>query len=138
LTAERAGSWMQKRIDELKEQSGIAEQRLQQFDASAKAASEGQLDKDQQDQRSQLLQKTQSLRTAYETLVHLGRYSQSIEERSLPLTDARVVTLASAPFEPSSPNILWTFSIALIIGGLVGCAAAWAYPDGMMHNRWRG
>jgi succinoglycan biosynthesis transport protein ExoP len=138
LTAERAGSWMQKRIDELKEQSGIAEQRLQQFDASAKAASEGQLDKDQQDQRSQLLQKTQSLRTAYETLVNLGRYSQSIEERSLPLTDARVVTLASAPFEPSSPNILWTFSIALIIGGLVGCAAAWAYPDGMIHNRWRG
>ena len=38
LTAERAGSWMKKRIDELKEQSGSAEQRLQQFDASVKAA----------------------------------------------------------------------------------------------------
>ena len=129
LTAERAGSWMQKRIDELKEQSGIAAQRLQQFDASVNATSEGQLNKDQQDQRSQLLQRTQSLRTAYETLVNLGRYSQSIEERSLPLTDARVVTLASAPFEASSPSILWTFFIALVIGGMVGCAAAWAYPD---------
>jgi succinoglycan biosynthesis transport protein ExoP len=129
LTAERAGSWMQKRIDELKEQSGVAAQRLEQFDANVKAASEGQLNKDQQDQRSQLLQRTQSLRTAYETLVNLGRYSQSIEERSLPLTDARVVTLASAPFEASSPSILWTFFIALVIGGMVGCAAAWAYPD---------
>jgi len=126
LTAERARSWMQKRIDELKEQSGIAAERLQQFDASVKAASEGELNKDQQDQRSQLVQKTQSLRTAYETLVNLGRYSQSIEERSLPLTDARVVTLASAPFEASSPSILWTFFIALVIGGMVGCAAAWA------------
>jgi polysaccharide biosynthesis transport protein len=126
LTAERAGSWMQKRIDELKEQSGVAAQRLEQFDANVKAASEGQLNKDQQDQRSQLLQRTQSLRTAYETLVNLGRYSQSIEERSLPLTDARVVTLASAPFEASSPNILWTFFIAFVIGGMVGCAAAWA------------
>jgi len=129
LTAERAGSWMQKRIDELKEQSGVAAQRLEQFDANAKAASEGQLNKDQQAQRAQLLQRTQSLRTAYETLVNLGRYSQSIEERSLPLTDARVVTLASAPFEASSPSILWTIFIALVIGGMVGCAAAWAYPD---------
>jgi succinoglycan biosynthesis transport protein ExoP len=125
LTAERAGSWMQKRIDELKEQSGSAEQRLQQFDASVKATSEGQLNKEQQDQRSQLVQRMQSLRTAYETLVNLGRYSQSVEERSLPLTDARVVTEASAPFEPSSPNIVWIFSIALVFGGMVGCAAAW-------------
>jgi polysaccharide biosynthesis transport protein len=138
LTAERAGSWMQKRIDELKEQSAIAEQRLQQFDASVKATSEGQLNKDGQDQRSQLVQRTQSLRTAYETLVNLGRYSQSIEERSLPLTDARVVTQASAPFEPSSPNILRTFFIALVVGGIVGCAVAWAYPDwDMMHKRRR-
>ena len=129
LTAERARSWMQKRIDELKEQSGIAVQRLQQFDANVKATSEGQLNKDQQDERAQLVQRTESLRTAYETLVNLGRYSQSIEDRSLPLTDARVVTLASAPFEASSPSILWTFFIALVIGGMVGCAAAWAYPD---------
>jgi uncharacterized protein involved in exopolysaccharide biosynthesis len=124
LTAERARSWMQKRIDELKEQSGIAVQRLQEFDANVKVG--GQLNKDQQDERSKLVQRTESLRTAYETLVNLGRYSQSIEDRSLPLTDARVVTLASAPFEASSPNILWTFFIALFIGGMVGCAAAWA------------
>jgi uncharacterized protein involved in exopolysaccharide biosynthesis len=39
------------------------------------------------------------------------------------------VTLASAPFEASSPSILWTFFIALVIGGMVGCAAAWACPD---------
>jgi uncharacterized protein involved in exopolysaccharide biosynthesis len=123
LTAERAGSWMQKRIDELKEQSGAAAQRLQQFDATV---NDLPLNNDQQDQRSQLVQRMQSLRTAYETLVNLGRYSQSVEERSLPLTDARVVTLASAPFEASSPSILWAFSIAFVIGGMVGCAAAWA------------
>jgi uncharacterized protein involved in exopolysaccharide biosynthesis len=126
LTAERAGSWLQKRIDELKEQSGIAAQRLQQFDASVSATSEDLLNKDKQDRRLHLVQRTQSLRRAYETLENLSRYSQSIEERSLPLTDARVVTLASAPFEASSPNILWAFSIALVIGGIVGCAAAWA------------
>jgi hypothetical protein len=59
---------------------------------------------DQEEERSKLVQKMQSLRRAYETLVNLSRYSQSIEERSLPLTDARVVTLASAPFEASSPK----------------------------------
>jgi len=124
LTAERAGSWMQKRIDELKEQSGIAAQNLQRFDAVMSAAEE-QPNKDQQEERSKLLQKTQSLRRAYETLVNLSHYSQSIEERSLPLTDARVVTQASAPFEASSPNVLWVFSIALIIGLITGCAGAW-------------
>lgn len=125
LTAERAGSWMQKRIDELKEQSGTAALRLQQFDANVGNATEDQLNKDQQDERSRLVQRTQSLRRAYETLINLSHYSQSIEERSLPLTDARVVTLASAPFEASSPNMLWAFSIALLIGAMAGCAGAW-------------
>jgi succinoglycan biosynthesis transport protein ExoP len=125
LTAERAGLWMQKRIDELKEQLESASQRLQQFDMSVRATSDDQLSKDQQDQRSQLMQRTQSLRRAYETLVNLSRYSQSVEERSLPLTDARVVTLASAPIEASSPNILWAFSIALLVGGVLGCTSAW-------------
>jgi uncharacterized protein involved in exopolysaccharide biosynthesis len=125
LTAERAGSWMQKRIDELKEQMEIAAQRLQQFDASVSATSGDQSNKDQRDQRSELAQRAQSLRRAYETLVNLSRYSQSIEERSLPLTDARVVTLASAPVEASSPSMLWAFSIALIMGVVAGCAAAW-------------
>src|SRR5947207_13530259 len=109
---------MQKRIDELKEQLRTAEQGLQRFDASSVRTSEDdQLIKDQQDQRSRLLQRTQSLRRAYETLVNLSHYSQSIEERSLPLTDARVVTQASAPFDASSPNILWVFSIAFVISG---------------------
>jgi uncharacterized protein involved in exopolysaccharide biosynthesis len=125
LTTERASSWMQKRIDELKEQSGIAAQRLQQFDATLSPSSGDRSDKDQQDQRAQLAQRAQSLRSAYETLVNLSHYSQSIEERSLPLTDARVVTLASAPFEASSPNILWAFSIALLVGAMMGCVVAW-------------
>jgi uncharacterized protein involved in exopolysaccharide biosynthesis len=126
LTAERAGTWMQKRIDELKGQSENAAERLRQFDASVNAASGDQLNKDQEDQRSLLVQRTQSLRRAYETLVNLSRFSLGIEERSLPLTDARVVTMASAPFEASSPNILWAFFIALVAGGMAGCAVAWA------------
>jgi uncharacterized protein involved in exopolysaccharide biosynthesis len=125
LTTERAGSWMQKRLDELKEQMEAAAKRLQQFDSTVGATAEDALNKDQRDQRLELVQKAQSLRRAYETLVNLSRYSQSIEERSLPLTDARVVTQASAPFEASSPSLLWAFSIALIIGAIVGCAAAW-------------
>jgi succinoglycan biosynthesis transport protein ExoP len=125
LTAERASSWMQKRIDELKEQSGIAAQRLQLFDAGVGAAAENQLNKDQQEERSKLVQRAQTVRRAYETLVNLSRYSQSIEERSLPLTDARVVTLASAPFEASSPNVLWALSMALLVGALLGSAGAW-------------
>jgi succinoglycan biosynthesis transport protein ExoP len=125
LTAERAGTWMQKRIDELKGQSENAAERLLQFDASVNASGD-QLTKDQQEKRSQLLQRTQSLRRVYETLVNLSRFSMGIEERSLPLTDARVVTMASAPFEASSPNILWAFFIALVAGSMVGCAVAWA------------
>ena len=131
LTTERAGSWMQKRIDELKDQSGAAAQRLRLFDAGMGTVTQDQLNKDQQEERAKLVQNAQSLRRAYETLVNLSRYSQSIEERSLPLTDARVVTLATAPFEASSPKVLWVFSIALVVGAILGCAAA-----GVRDRRW--
>src|ERR1700738_2402566 len=43
LTAERAGTWMQKRIDELKGQSENAAERLRQFDAGVNSASGDQL-----------------------------------------------------------------------------------------------
>jgi uncharacterized protein involved in exopolysaccharide biosynthesis len=125
LMAERASSWMQKRIVDLREQATAASRALDQFNAAHLRGNESaELDSDQQSQSEELTRTAKSLRRAYETLENLSRYSQSIDERTLPTTDARVVTQASPPLVASSPNVLWTLMIALVAGGGLGLIGA--------------
>jgi succinoglycan biosynthesis transport protein ExoP len=65
----------------------------------------------------------QSYRTLYDTF--LQRYMESVQQRSYPLTEARVITKATPPLKKSKPKTLITLLVALLGGGAIGFGAAW-------------
>src|SRR4030081_891595 len=65
-----------------------------------------------------------SYRGIYETF--LSRFTQSVQQQSFPSTEARLVTVASAPRAPSSPKIALTMAMATLCGLGLGVMAAFA------------
>jgi polysaccharide biosynthesis transport protein len=65
-----------------------------------------------------------SYRNIYETF--LSRFTQSVQQQSFPSTEARVVTVASAPSGPSSPKTSLTLAFAAICGLGLGIMSAFA------------
>ncbi|MGA7807966.1 polysaccharide biosynthesis tyrosine autokinase, partial [Bradyrhizobium sp.] len=63
-------------------------------------------------------------RGIYETF--LSRFTQSVQQQSFPSTEARVVTVASAPTSPSSPKVSLTLALAGICGLGLGVMSAFA------------
>lgn len=63
-------------------------------------------------------------RGIYETF--LSRFTQSVQQQSFPSTEARVVTVATAPGGPSSPKTSLTLALAAICGLGLGVLAAFA------------
>jgi polysaccharide biosynthesis transport protein len=120
-STERASSWMLKKVSELQQQSENAAQALNEFKA-AHNGSEGSepLEIDARTKLQELATAARNYRRFYETLLNLSKYSQGIEERTVPVTDARIVTWASPPFVASSPNLGSTLAIALLAGGSLG------------------
>jgi succinoglycan biosynthesis transport protein ExoP len=64
----------------------------------------------------------QSYRTLYDNF--LQHYTELIQQQSLPIAEARVISLASDPLDKSSPRTLRVLALALL-GGL-GCGAGLA------------
>jgi succinoglycan biosynthesis transport protein ExoP len=65
-----------------------------------------------------------SYRGIYETF--LSRFTQSVQQQSFPSTEARLVTIASAPRSASSPKVALTMALAAICGLGLGSLAALA------------
>jgi capsular exopolysaccharide synthesis family protein len=65
-----------------------------------------------------------SYRGIYETF--LSRFTQSVQQQSFPSTEARVVTMASAPRAPSSPKVVLTLALATMCGLGLGLVSAFA------------
>jgi len=63
-------------------------------------------------------------RSIYETF--LTRFTQSVQQQSFPSTEARLVTLASAPGSPSSPKTSLTLALATLCGLSLGIMLAFA------------
>jgi exopolysaccharide transport family protein len=63
-------------------------------------------------------------RGIYETF--LTRFTQSVQQQSFPSTEARLVTVATPPAQPSSPRIALTMALATLCGLGVGGLAAFA------------
>ncbi len=61
-------------------------------------------------------------RNIYETF--LSRFTQSVQQQSFPSTEARLVTVASAPRAPSSPKTSLTLALAAICGFGLGIMSA--------------
>jgi succinoglycan biosynthesis transport protein ExoP len=65
-----------------------------------------------------------SYRGIYETF--LSRFTQSVQQQSFPSTEARIVTVASAPGGPSSPKVGLTLALAAVCGLGLGIMSAFA------------
>jgi succinoglycan biosynthesis transport protein ExoP len=65
---------------------------------------------------------SQTYRALYDNF--LQRYMESIQQQSFPITEARVITKASAPLRPSAPRSLIVLAIAGAAGMLFGIGLA--------------
>lgn len=66
----------------------------------------------------ELEREAEASRTLFESI--LARFQQTSEQQSLTESDARVVSMAAVPREPSSPKVLLNLALGVVFGGLVG------------------
>lgn len=69
-----------------------------------------------------LMRESDTYKTLYETF--LQRYQTAIQQQSFPINDARVITVATPPIDPSWPRKSIVLGIALGLGLLVGSGLA--------------
>jgi succinoglycan biosynthesis transport protein ExoP len=111
LSAERANSWMQKRIADLR----------QQADSAMQAADNSSAEPEQR-----LEAAAQTAKRAYETFLSLTRYTQNTAERAFPVTEARIMSPALPPLTRTSPNTPLVVGLSLLAGCFLGVALALA------------
>ncbi|WP_407176570.1 AAA family ATPase [Bradyrhizobium sp. STM 3562] len=78
----------------------------------------------------------ETYRGIYETF--LSRFTQALQQQSFPSTEARVVTEAPAPREPSSPKIALTLAFATLCGlgfGVMSAIAREQLMNRRIHTR---
>jgi polysaccharide biosynthesis transport protein len=73
-------------------------------------------------QLQELEQRASALRTLYES--YLQRFEQASQASSLPIAKARVISDAGVPTAPSSPRKTLTMALSVVLGLLIGGAAA--------------
>jgi Mrp family chromosome partitioning ATPase/capsular polysaccharide biosynthesis protein len=112
LSAERANSWMQKRIAELRQQADGASQAVDNIPA------------DQPEQKQRLEAAAQAAKRAYDTFQSLTRYTQNTAERAFPVTEARLMSPALPPLTRTSPNVPIVAGVSLLAGCFLGLALA--------------
>ncbi|OWK21900.1 hypothetical protein AJ88_12810 [Mesorhizobium amorphae CCBAU 01583] len=66
----------------------------------------------------QLELEASSLKSQYEQV--LQQYQASLQNLSMALTEARIISEASYPGGPSSPNSIVTLAICAVLGGMIG------------------
>ena len=97
LGAERANSWMQKRITELRQQADSAIQAAENYGPVISSP-------EQQEQKQRLETAAQMAKRAHDTFLSLTRYMQNTAERAFPVTEARIMSPAMPPLTRTSPN----------------------------------
>jgi len=73
-------------------------------------------------QLRELEQKAAALKTLYES--YLGRFEEATQRQSFPIAKARVISDAGLPTAPSSPRKTLTMALSVVLGLLIGGAAA--------------
>lgn len=112
----RASLWLQDRVNELRKRSEEAARAAQDFKA-------------QNGNNADTWPKARELdRTAeaYDALysAFLRRYTDSIQQQTFPITQARVITDAYPPMSPSQPRSIVILALSLIMGLGLGTAVA--------------
>ncbi|MDB5642326.1 MAG: hypothetical protein JWN07_1643 [Hyphomicrobiales bacterium] len=112
----RASVWLQDRVNELRQRSEEASRAAQDF-------------KTQNGNNADTWPKSRELdRTAeaYDALysAFLRRYTDSIQQQTFPITQARVITDAYPPLSPSQPRSIVIMGLALVMGLGLGTGIA--------------
>lgn len=95
----------------------IAQTREEAIKSSlANVVSESQLTNQAQVQLRELESNAQSYQAMYDNF--LQRYMESVQQQSFPITEARVISIATTPLKKSSPKTL-TLLAASLLGGLI-------------------
>jgi capsular exopolysaccharide synthesis family protein len=137
--ANRANSWLQERVKELKTQAEATERAVAEYksknstvDADGRPLSEQQL-AELSSQRRVLLKDLESSAQTYRALHQslLQRVTEFTQQQSFPMTDARVVSEAIPPLEKSDPKGLLILGAATLLGliGGLGAGVAREYFD---------
>jgi succinoglycan biosynthesis transport protein ExoP len=73
-------------------------------------------------------------RTLYQSF--LQRYQQTVQQQSFPMSDARVITTAAPPMQPSHPKTFSIILLSALMGAIVGsaCGALREYRDGSLRT----
>jgi succinoglycan biosynthesis transport protein ExoP len=101
----------------------IARQREVEVDRSLdEAVARSQLGGQAQVQLKELESNAQTYRALYENF--LQRYTESIQQQSFPITEARIISAASRPTKRSSPKTVLVLTIALGGGLMLGFGVA--------------
>jgi succinoglycan biosynthesis transport protein ExoP len=66
----------------------------------------------------ELEREAETFRTLYQSF--LQRYQEAVHQQSFPITEARVVTTALAPSNPSHPKTAIVLALSLLLGGALG------------------
>lgn len=103
----------------------IAQTREEAIKSSlASVVSESQLTNQAQIQLRELESSAQSYQAMYDNF--LQRYMESVQQQSFPITEARVISMATAPLIKSAPRSLIVLGAALLVGMLLSFGAAMA------------
>jgi len=115
-----------KRIQEsYKSDYDIAVTREESIKSSlANAVSESQLTNQAQIQLRELESNAQSYQAMYDNF--LQRYMESVQQQSFPITEARVISVATTPLVKSSPKSLVVLAVSLLGGLMLAFAVAMA------------
>ena len=105
-------------VSNLQSEVGIARQRIRALNSSiANAQANFSANEVALVQLQQLEREAEASRTLYEEF--LNRFKQTTESEDLQRSDARMISTAGTPHLPSSPNMLLSLAIAVVLGGLV-------------------
>lgn len=129
----RANVWLQDRINELKAQAEKTERSVAEYKATNNVDTSGSRLNEQQladasSQRRIILKNLESSAQTYRALQEalLQRVTEFTQQQSFPVTEARVVSMASPPLEKSEPKALIVLGVASVLGLVGGFGAAFA------------
>lgn len=127
--SERTTAWLQTRLAELRKKSLDVDAQMQEL--RRRSGGEGA-------QTLALLRdlerESETYRSLYQTF--LSRHQQVVEQESLTIDQARVVTRARAPIDPVYPRKSLFLALSLFVGAALGLGAAIALEalDGRVRN----
>ena len=115
--ASRAALWLQDRIHQLDDQASNAERAVVEFKTRR-----SQMDNESQIALRGLEGTAQTYREFHDKFVQ--RYMESVQQESFPITEARLITVASPPLKKSNPKTLLILAISVLAGLSAGLGLA--------------